>query len=1582
LLVARAEPRVVRASPGRVRLHLAGLAAAETSGLARALGDLTGVLRASASATTRNVLVEFDPGRLDIDAVLAHAGDLVASSRRAATPHAGEEVRVRLRVPGLQDDAALAARLVERLEQLPGVRHASASPLTGRALVLYDPARVDAADLAAEIARLAPKQVRAPKAEPARPATSAGDGGVQLAATRLAAAALGLGLLTARRALGRAGAPTSAEAPVVAAALLSVADGVRPVRGAVRAVIGEWAADATIGSAAIAAHTLAGKTLGLSVSAAASLRALTALRPQADAWRAYADRGGTRPVEAGARVRLAARDRAPTDAIVVEGFGTATGPDGLPLPRAPGDRLAAGVRVFGGPLLVELQPTGAAPVAPRPVAAPGATDVYAVIVGAAALAAALATTLLTRSPGATLMALQLLSAKPALHAREAAGRGAAARAVRAGAVVVGSGDDRPLRRPDVVLLDAPRALTDDLELVRAVALGDRHSASEVAALAGDLATAAGSPWGRALRATRDRVVADVSFDGRSAEGRLDGAVHRLAPPRDAGELPARARPAGDAASVVLTRDGAAVGVLILRPRLAPGVQALVDSCRRCGAHIAVARGGAAPPAARELAARAGVELLDTDDVAGAVRAIRQGGARVALLADGPAAGAALGASDLAIGLWSGRSGRFTAPADVLAPDLAAAAAVIDAAARSDLAVRDGLLAAIAANVAGVVWGLRGRPTVASASRPASIASAAALGVAFLRLAGGTRPRSVVSRLTDPHPERWGRVGVDQVLAAFNSAPGGLSEWEAARRRRQPLRSRRPRALGRAVGEQFRSPANAVLGAGAMLSLSVGAMGDVAMIAAVVAANAAVEAWQEHRANDAARALERLAAPDARVLRDGRRATVAATDVVPGDVLLLSPGDHVAADARVLAAGDLQVDEAALTGESMPVAKSPDNGTDESRIVLHGSDVTVGSGQALVVAVGRDTRLGSIAAALDADDERPSPLALRLQRMMREGLPVVAAAGALVAVAGILRGRPARGQLAVGASVAIAAVPEGLPLLASVASAGVARRLASHHALMRSLSAADALGRVDVACADKTGTLTHGRLAVRVVAGPTAEADPAPDLPPELRAVLLAGAQASPHPDAEHAGAHPTDLAVLDAAERAGLGAEARTTRKHESAFDPARAFHAAAVDGGVRAKGAVEVLLPRCRAVRSDGAEIALDAQGAARLHARADELAGRGLRVLMVAEGTGDPADPRDLVALGFLGIADPLRPGVGIALRRCRQAGVRVLMLTGDHVVTARAIAREAGLADDGETVLTGPEIAELDPAELDERLERATVVARITPLEKLRIVESLQRCGHTVAMTGDGVNDAPALRLADVGVAMGRNGTEVARQAADVILTEDDFRVLTEALIEGRGFWRNMRRALALLLGGNLGEVGFLLGAAVLGLPSPLSARQILAVNLISDVLPAMAVAMQPPEHRDLPALAREGAEALDHALRRDIVRHAALTALPALGAYALAVARIGAPAARTVGFGAVCTTQLALALAEGHSDDRRSRSVTAAVGATAGVLGGALALQPARAFLGLAAPGLLGWLLVVAAAAVTARLASPSAAGGSD
>jgi magnesium-transporting ATPase (P-type) len=593
---------------------------------------------------------------------------------------------------------------------------------------------------------------------------------------------------------------------------------------------------------------------------------------------------------------------------------------------------------------------------------------------------------------------------------------------------------------------------------------------------------------------------------------------------------------------------------------------------------------------------------------------------------------------------------------------------------------------------------------------------------------------------------------------------------------------------------------------------------------------------------------------------------------------------------------------------------------------------------------------------------------------------------------LARGQPLLAQLAVGASLAIAALPEGLPLLAGTAQAAVARRLMRRQALVHRLSAVEALGRVDVACADKTGTLTEGRLALRVVADLDDEAALPAHLPADLRQVLVTAAFASPHPDAADVGAHPTDLAVAEAARAAGLVEELRARRAAESPFEPTQSFHAAVVrmpqaaeasaserrlNGRLCIKGAPEVLLSRCTRVRRHDHEQPLNETHRQALQARAQDLAERGLRVLMVADGPAEASvdDPQELAALGFVGISDPLRPGVPAAIRRCHDAGIRVIMLTGDHPATARAIAREAGLlADEAEggsrkadasdsvdTVLTATEIAELEENELDQRLEGATVIARATPLDKLRIVESLQRRGHTVAMTGDGVNDAPALRLADVGVAMGRGGTEVARQAADVVLADDDFATLVEALVEGRSFWRNIRRALGLLLGGNLGELGLVVPASVLTLTSPLTTRQILAVNLITDALPALAVVLQPPEHRNLAALAREGTAALDAPLHRDVARRATSTAAPSLVAYLIALSG-GLPSARSVAFASIVATQLTQTLDAGWAEGSLTRPVLGAVAGSAGVLIAALTVPPMRDVLSLVTPTPLGWTLV--------------------
>jgi cation-transporting P-type ATPase I len=309
-----------------------------------------------------------------------------------------------------------------------------------------------------------------------------------------------------------------------------------------------------------------------------------------------------------------------------------------------------------------------------------------------------------------------------------------------------------------------------------------------------------------------------------------------------------------------------------------------------------------------------------------------------------------------------------------------------------------------------------------------------------------------------------------------------------------------------------------------------------------------------------------------------------------------------------------------------------------------------------------------------------------------------------------------------------------------------------------------------------------------------------------------------------------------------------------------------------------------------------------------------------------------------------------------------VRVIMITGDHPATARAIGEQAGLLNRDEEILTGPELAELHNGELDQRLEHATVIARATPLDKLRIIESLQRKGHTVAMTGDGVNDAPALRLADVGVAMGYGGTEVARQTADLVLADDDFSSLVEALVEGRSFWRNIRRALALLLGGNMGEVGVVAGASLIGLNIPLTSSQILMMNAITDILPATAVALQQPEHRSLAGLNREGATALDNPLRNDIIRRALATTLPTLAAYAMMLGTSTLPQARSVAYASVIATQLAQTLDTGWAEGRLTPAVLSAVAGSVGVLLATFTVPPLRNFLGLILPSPFGWALI--------------------
>jgi cation-transporting ATPase I len=1572
------EAYVLHTLPGRVRIHLPWWTGKGKSTIETTLRQEPGIRSVQANPATGNVLIQFDPSVTSEQNVLHEVGALDPAKVHAQETKMehpptirekhGQTVRARIAVRGLDRDPNMARRIVEHLQRkYPGVR-VKANQLTGRVLVEYTEHQAVLDDLISEVTGMELPDLPGED----RPSHPLEPGPLIQSSARTIGATLGLGILATRQFFGFVEPLPGAGVAIQIASIIGILQGIPPIRYGLRRIFGRTIADLLVNVPGIATLTLAGSPFGLALTEGESLRLLTETTARRNAWKRHEERIAQAPSDQPeATIRLEAGDRTPLAAEVLEGTGTAIGRDGMPMPVIKGATIPAGARVYGGPFLLKLhshETFQAFTPQPRPAPlTPTLYDHYIRYSGILSLVYAGATAILTRSFTRTLAALLLVNPRTAAIGLDSSELGASARMIRAGITVVGTRPNRPLRRPDVMLLDGTRLISDRLELLNSVPLGEDMEPSEMIGLAAGVAAAAGSPWGGLFRTASSIRADNGSFDGYIARATIEGKAYSLGPVEDWSALPeaGRLRQRGNFILVLRNeREHRTLGIFALRPRLATGVSELVQMCQRCNVELAILSSGD-QLAAQNIARRADIQLLDNDDAVGAIRAKQQQGALVAFVSDNAGAAAAFDMCDLAIGLTDDRS-RLPARADLLAPDLLAVAAYIDAGMRREATMRDSIGLSALANIIGAIWGFRGAPGIEIASRVVHITALTALADGWLRLRGGERSGMSISRLVDPHPERWGQRSIEQVLQTLQTTENGLTSAQAQQRWHTTAPHHQRNRFLMALLEQLRSPLLGILAAGAGLSLIFGATGDVVIICGTIVANVLIGAWQENRANRVAETLQQLGTSEAHVLRDGRVQTIASDRIVPGDVLMLASGDRIAADARVISAAGLEVDEAALTGESLPVSKTPDGQSNTSRVVLAGSDVTSGNGRAVVVAVGSQTRMGATTAALSTDELEESPLGVRLTRMLSMILPLTLAGGAAVIVSGLLWRKPLVSQLATGATIALAGVPEGLPLLARVGEAGVARRLAKRGALVRRLSAVEALGRVDIACADKTGTMTQGHLALSLAASLDQEAKlPDPDsLPDNLRRVVLAAALASPHPDSPGADAHPTDVAVVRGAEEVGLSAQLRIKHEAELSFDPVRSFHATLADNRLCLKGAPEALLPRCSQVLRQGTVQSLDEVTRQRLAHRARELAGRGLRVLMVAEGASGTAleNPQELTALGFIGISDPLRPTVHAAVERCRAAGVRVIMITGDHPATARAIAQEAGLLELGGEVITATEIADLQNGELDERLEHAAVIARATPLDKLRIIESLQRHGHTVAMTGDGVNDAPALRLADVGVAMGQGSTEVARSTADVVLADNNFSTLVETLVEGRGFWRNIRRALGLLLGGNMGELGLVVSANLLGGISPLTASQILAMNAITDILPAFAVALQPPEHRNLAQLSREGTSALDKPLRNEIFRRGLSTTLPSLISYFIMLGASNLPQARSVAFASIIATQLAQTLDAGRSEGNLTRSVLGAVAGSTSVLLAAFAIPPLRSFLSLAIPTPFGLALI--------------------
>jgi Ca2+-transporting ATPase len=678
-----------------------------------------------------------------------------------------------------------------------------------------------------------------------------------------------------------------------------------------------------------------------------------------------------------------------------------------------------------------------------------------------------------------------------------------------------------------------------------------------------------------------------------------------------------------------------------------------------------------------------------------------------------------------------------------------------------------------------------------------------------------------------------------------------------------IEAERPASPIELLVHQFADVMILLLLAAAVIAGLVGDIVDTIAILVIIVLNATIGVIQEYRAQRAIEALRRLAAPVAVVVRNGMQRRIPALEVVPGDVVLIEAGDVVPADFRVIESSDLGIDESALTGESVPVTKS--------EAVIHGADlpvadrlnmaykstlVTRGRGKGIVVATGAATEVGRIADLLRAAHQVRTPLQERMARFSRRIALVVLGICGIVFATGLMQGQPLLLMFMMALSLAVAAVPEALPAVITVALGLGARRLGNRNALVRRLHAVESLGSVTYICADKTGTLTENHMALEAILASGGEyQDLSPEIPDAIRGRIGEVLALCNDVDVETSQGEPTEVALFEAARDAGFDKaelERKMPRVAELPFQSDRrcmvTLHRS--DKGPRAlvKGAPERVVEGCvDQLTSRGRELIDEA-----VLKQADELASRGYRVLGLAfrdELPGDDEVPDRLddgwTFLGFVGLIDPPRAGVVEAIRRCRDAGIAPVMITGDHPATAAAIAKEIGIPCSDTRSLTGTELAALSDEDLKARVENLRVYARVDPEQKIRIVHALQARGHFVAMTGDGVNDAPALKAATIGVAMGRRGTEVAREAAEVVLLDDSFETIVAAIGEGRRIYDDIRKFIRYTMTSNSGEIWVLVVAPLLGLPLPLLPLHILWINLVTDGLPGLALSAEPAE-----------------------------------------------------------------------------------------------------------------------------------------
>lgn len=802
---------------------------------------------------------------------------------------------------------------------------------------------------------------------------------------------------------------------------------------------------------------------------------------------------------------------------------------------------------------------------------------------------------------------------------------------------------------------------------------------------------------------------------------------------------------------------------------------------------------------------------------------------------------------------------------------------------------------------------------------------------------------------DDHHKRmpWHSKEAEEVLTELKTSEEGLSDAEAARRLAEDgynrLRSRPPKTVLQMLKEQITDPMVLILIGAAVLSAVLREWTEAAVIFLIVVLNAVISIVQEKSAQTSLAALKQMGAPTARVLREGEESVIPASELVAGDIVFLSDGDMVPADIRLLDSANLKIQEASLTGESVPSEKDAEERPEENcplgdrvNMAYMSSVVTYGRAEGVVVATGMNTEMGSIAEMLDDQDTLDTPIKRKLNTVGKTLTVIGLIVCAVIFVIGALYDRPLIPQLLVAISLAISIIPEGLPATATIVMALGVQRMAKQNALIRRLPAVETLGNATVICSDKTGTLTLNKMTVTEIStGKNLKSGMTENLSDcagretadaakrdfVLAAALCNDASFDPDREGEIIG-DPTEGALIQMVRCFGLDhedLEEKYPRLFEQPFDSDRkrmtTVHQIGKDLKAFTKGAVEEMLPLCDRILTEQGERAMTEEDREKIAGICLEMSERALRVLGFAEKIIEnvPEDDEENLEFGmtFIGVAgmiDPPRKEVAEAVRTCRGAGIRTVMITGDHKATAIAIAKELGIYTEGNRVISGEDLNCMSDEDLDSVVKEVTVFSRVSPADKLRIIQSLRRTGEVAAMTGDGVNDSPALKAADIGVAMGVTGTDVAKEAADMILLDDSFNTIAYAIKEGRRVYRNIQKVIQFLLVGNIAEILTLFVATVFNWDAPLLAVHILWVNLATATLPALALGVDPASRNIMKHPPVKTGTLFEKNLVKNVITQGIFVAAMTILAYWIGVGSGGHSAGMTMAFCVLAFSQM--------------------------------------------------------------------------